>query len=221
MQKCFNGILLIPFFIISLSTFAQQNSVSPYSRLGVGDMQRKNYTRGLGIGGATIGMKDAYSIDMSNPASYVNLGYTSFDIGVQFRVIQQHQSNPDVSVKNSQAGIRYFSIGVPVKDWWGTAFGVQPYSYKGYNITSTRIAADGIEITDNFVGGGSMNQVYWGNAFSLFENFNVGVNANFLFGKLEEENSTTFEGPIFNTWQALVNALMSTDSSFVAFIVIP
>lgn len=201
MQKCFNGIFLIPFFIISLSAFAQQNSVSPYSRLGLGDMQRKNYSRGLGLGGATIGMKDAQSIDMSNPSSYANLALTSFDIGVQFRIIEQQQLNPDVSVKNSQAGIRYFSIGVPVKDWWGTAFGVQPYSYKGYNITSTRIAADGIEITDNFIGGGSLSQVYWGNAFTLFKNFSVGVNANFLFGKLEEDNTTAFEGSIFNSRQ--------------------
>ncbi|WP_417593044.1 hypothetical protein [Owenweeksia hongkongensis] len=202
MQKCFNGIFLIPFFIISLSTFAQQNSVSPYSRLGVGDLQRKNYTRGLGMGGATIGMKDAQSIDMSNPASYANLALTSFDIGVQFRIIEQQQENPDVSVKNSQAGIRYFSIGVPIKDWWGSAFGVQPYSYKGYNITNTRIAADGIEIVDNFVGSGSMSQVYWGNAFTLFKNFSVGVNTSFLFGKLVEENSTSFEGSIFNSWQS-------------------
>lgn len=200
MQKCFNGIFLIPFFIISLSTFAQQNSVSPYSRLGVGDMQRKNYTRGLGMGGATIGMRDALSIDMSNPASYSNLSLTSFDIGVQFRIINQRQENPDVSVENSQAGIRYFSIGVPIKDWWGSAFGVQPYSYKGYNIISTRTAAGGIEITDNFVGGGSMSQVYWGNAFTPFENFSIGINANFLFGKLTEENSTLFEGNINNSW---------------------
>lgn len=164
-------------------------------------MQRKNYTRALGMGGATIGLKDAKSIDMSNPASYTNLFLTSFDLGVQFRIIEQEQANPDVLVKNSQANIRYFSIGLPLKDWWGTAFGIQPYSYKGYNITSNRIAADGISVEDNFVGAGSMSQVYWGNAFELFDNFSIGANASFLFGKLSEQNTSTLEGSIFNYWE--------------------
>ena len=201
MQKCVNGIFLIPFFILSFSAFAQQNSVSPYSRLGVGDMQRKNYTSALGMGGATIGLKDSKNIDMSNPASYSNLFLTSFDLGVQFRFIQQEQAKPEVFVKNYQGNIRYFSIGVPLKEWWGMAFGLQPYSYKGYNITNNRTAADGIDVVDNFVGSGSMSQLYLGSGFKLLHNLSVGANASFLFGRLDEQNVTTLEGNIFNTWQ--------------------
>ena len=201
MQKCVNGIFLIPFFILSFTALAQQNSVSPYSRLGVGDLQRKNYTQALGIGGATIGLKDAMNVDMSNPASYVNLQLTTFDLGVQARLIEQQQANPDVFVKNYQGNIRYFAFGIPLKEWWGMGFGVQPYSYKGYNITSNRAISDGTEIEDNFIGSGSMSQIYWGHAFKPVKNLSVGANVNFLFGKLQEQNTTSFEGDIFNSWE--------------------
>ncbi len=189
MQKCFNGIFLIPFFIIPFSIFAQQSSVSPYSRLGFGDVQPQIYTRALGMGGANLALVEPLNINNSNPASYSSLGLTTFEVGLQFGLIEQKQLNPDVTLNNNISGIRYFSIGVPVKKWWGSAFGLQPYSFKGYSIATQRTGPEDILIYDQFSGNGGLSKVYWGNGFTVAEGLSIGVNATYIFGNLEEENN--------------------------------
>ncbi len=199
MQKCFNGIFLIPFFILSFSLIAQQSSVSPYSRLGIGDYQPQNYARALGFGGANLALKEPLNINSTNPASYTAIDLTTFEVGMQFGLLEQKQRNPDVVLNNNISGIRYFSIGVPLTDWWGSAAGLQPYSLKGYNITTSRIGPDEIAIDDQFSGSGGLNKLYWGNAFKLAEGLSLGVNTSYYFGKLQEQNIILWDGPYYNS----------------------
>lgn len=199
MQKCFNGIFLIPFFVFSFSTYAQQSSVSPYSRLGLGEFQPQNYANALGMGGANLGWSDSLSINMSNPASYTALKLTTFELGVQFGLIEQRQLNPDVTLSNNVSGIRYFAFGVPVKKWWGSAIGIQPYSFKGYDIATQRTGPEDILITDEFTGKGGLNKVYWGNGFQVADNLSVGVNASYFFGNLEEVNTIIWSNGFYSS----------------------
>ncbi len=199
MQKCFNGIFLIPFFLISFSVFAQQSSVSPYSRLGFGDLQPQIYARALGMGGANLALNEPFNINNSNPASYGALALTTFELGLQFGLLEQKQLNPDVTLNNNISGIRYFSFGVPVKKWWGSAFGLQPYSFKGYNIATQRTGPDDILINDQFTGSGGLSKVYWGNGFTVAEGLSIGVNAAYLFGSLEEENIINWSNGIYSS----------------------
>ncbi len=202
MQKCFNGIFLIPFFIISFSIFAQQSSVSPYSRLGFGDLQPQIYARALGFGGANLALNEPLNINNGNAASYSTMALTTFEVGLQFGLLEQKQLNPDVTLNNNISGIRYFSVGVPVKEWWGSAFGLQPYSFKGYNIATQRTGPEDILINDRFTGSGGLNKIYWGNGFNVAEGLSIGVNAAYLFGTLEEENiinwNTGFYSSVIN-----------------------
>lgn len=189
MQKCFNGIFLIPFFIISSSIFAQQSSVSPYSRLGFGDLQPQIYARALSMGGANLALNEPLNINNGNPASYGSIALTTFELGLQFGLLEQKQQNPDVTVNNNISGIRYFTFGVPVTKWWGSAFGLQPYSFKGYSISTQRTGPDDVIINDRFNGSGGLSKIYWGNGFNVAEGLSLGVNASYLFGNLEEDNS--------------------------------
>jgi hypothetical protein len=141
------------------------------------------------MGGANLALKEPLNINNANPASYSSIGLTTFELGVQFGLLEQKQQNPDIIVNNNISGIRYFTVGVPITKWWGSAFGLQPYSFKGYNISTKRTGPDDISITDEFYGSGGLNKVYWGNGFNIAKGLSIGVNAAYIFGNLHEENS--------------------------------
>lgn len=198
MQIKLKGIFLIPFFVCSFFVSAQQNSVSPYSRLGLGIRQPLNYTRALSLGGASLALYDPLYINNANPASYSALKLTTFEAGLNATFYQQEQRDPDIAIKNFTGGLRYLAAGIPFFDWWSTAVGLQPYSYKGYNIETMRYGPDSIPITDRFIGSGGLNQFYWGNAFKVAEGLSLGVNARYIFGNLEDRTTVTWENSLVN-----------------------
>ena len=199
MRKFSRELAIILIALLPFAALAQVSSVSPYSRIGLGSIQTQNYTRSLGFGGANLAIGDAFYINATNPASYANLDLTSLEIGFFNTTLIQEQVNPSIQVQNSNSGLRYFSAGVPLTNWWGSAIGLQPYTTRGYDITTERYGPDSILVEDRFVGSGSLNRFYWGNGFTLFEDLRLGVNAGFIFGQLEDQNILTWSGSINNS----------------------
>lgn len=184
------GLLLVS---MSFTLIAQQNSVSPYSRLGMGELRLPNYTRQLSMGGTSLASRDALFLNPENPASYSELSLTTFQIGMAGSFIEQSQQDPDISIDNTTAGLRYFAVGIPLTEWWGSALGLQPYSSKGYNIRTERIGPDNIEIIDEFQGNGGFSQLYWGNSFEIAEGLSLGANISYLFGTNSETETVYWQ----------------------------
>lgn len=197
MQKGFRGIYIVPFFILLISQLqAQITSVSPYSKIGVGDLYSNAYSAAQGYAGANLGFYDNTNINFLNPASYSALDLTAFEIGFQGSSIQQKQLNPDYLEKNGSAGLRYFAFGVPVKEWWGAAIGLQPYSFKGYSISSTTQVVDQT-VSRQTSGSGGLNQFFLGNSFEVANGLSLGINTSFVFGKVEESQYVIWDNSKF------------------------
>ncbi len=194
MLKPNKGLLILLIVCSYFTGSGQANSVSPYSAVGVGNINPGSYARGWGLGGATIGLKDRTNLNISNPASYSNLALTTFDLGFFISVIEQEQLDPAINLSNGTGGLMYFSIGIPFSEKWGGAIGIRPYSLKGYNITSNRFGPDSIPIQDVFTGNGGLSQLYLGTSYTLFDGLSLGVNANFLFGRVDDIVSTVWNG---------------------------
>lgn len=206
MRKFFSELAIILLAFAPLALIAQVSSVSPYSRIGLGSIQTQNYTRSIGFGGANLAIGDGFYVNATNPASYSHLDLTTLEVGFFNTSLIQEQSNPDIRVENSNSGLRYFAVGVPLTDWWGSAFGLQPYTTRGYDITTSRYGPDSILVEDRFVGSGSLNRFYWGNGFNIMPNLSVGINASFIFGQLQDLNIITWGGSINNsTFEEEVN----------------
>ncbi len=199
MRKFCRELAIILLMTAPLAMLAQVSSVSPYSRIGLGSIQTQNYTRSLGFGGANLAIGDGFYINATNPASYSHLDLTSLEIGFYHNTLIQEQASPAIKVENSNSGMRYFSAGIPLTDWWGSAIGLQPYTTRGYDITTSRYGPDSILVQDRFVGSGSLNRFYWGNGFNILPNLSVGVNTSFIFGQLEDYNAITWGGSINNS----------------------
>ncbi len=199
MFKSHSAFVFSLVIFIGTSLRAQQTSVSPYSRFGVGEMVQPNYVRALTMGGASLADRNEFSINLANPASYSNLGLTTFAAGFTAQGIRQEQQNPDISIENGSAGLRYLAVGVPLLDWWGSAIGFQPYSVKGYSIATQRVLLDSITVDDAFQGSGGLNRFYFGNAFQVAEGLSLGANVNYIFGNLQELDILLFDNSFLNT----------------------
>lgn len=149
----------------------------------------------MGMAGSGMASPDGLNVNFGNPASYHNLKLTTFDVGFEMSIINQQQESPAVNIQNSSSGMRNLVVGVPLYDWWGSALGLQPYSFKGYQINSSRVLPSdtNIAITDQFSGEGGLNAVVWGNSFEVAKGLSLGVNVNYLFGSLRESTVVNFD----------------------------
>ncbi len=200
MQQCLKVVLILPFFLFTFLLSGQQGSVSPYSRFGIGDFQSQHHARLQGMGGASLAVIDSLNINLDNPASLTGIGYTTFELGFHFGNYRQQQENPSIDFTNSLSGLQYLSVGISPKKWWGTGFSFRPYTFKGYDISTTRSGPDSITVLDNYQGKGGLSQITWSNGFQVAEGLSIGANASYLFGTVEEENFLDFSSGLYNTF---------------------
>jgi hypothetical protein len=198
-RKAWKSLKLLILCASAFNSVAQTNSVSPYSRLGLGDVYHQLNARQVGMGGASLANYDALNINFLNPASYTDLQLTTFNVGFEGSFINQSQANPSITVSNNRSGMRNLSVGVPLTKWWGSALALMPYSFKGYDISSNRTAASDstIAITDRFFGDGGLNSIIWGNAFEVAEGLSLGINAQYVFGSIRENTIIDYSSGTF------------------------
>lgn len=181
-KACFIiGLLLFPMVL-----FAQHNNntTSPYSRFGLGDLQTRSLGRTFAMGGASLGSRNSLQINMANPASYTAVDSLTFlfEFGVNGKLSSFRDDFTSMTANN--INFRYLSMNFRVANRLTTSLGLTPYSDIGYDIR----VLDSLENTGNYYiqyfGEGTLTRSYIGVAFELFNNVSIGANLNYLFGKL-------------------------------------
>ncbi|QGY43610.1 hypothetical protein GM418_08030 [Maribellus comscasis] len=175
------GLILFPTIL-----FAQfnNNTTSPYSRFGLGDLSSRSLGRTTAMGGASLASRNSLQINMANPASYNSLDSLAFlfEFGLNGKF-----SNFNSELESTGANdinFSYLAFNFRITPWMAASMGLTPYSNVGYNIE----VYDYLENTGNFLtvyyGDGSLSRAYIGTAIQPFKNVSLGVNLNYLFGSL-------------------------------------
>lgn len=197
MRKKNNALsVAIVLIICGLSGFAQNNNTtSPFSRYGLGDLNPYGFGRTSAMGGASLGSRHALQINSANPASYTANDSLSFifDFGVD-GTFANYTSNTG-SLKAKDVNFRYFSLSWPVNRWLGAAMGLQPYSDMGYDVGFTEQIAGGGKVAHTYQGEGSTSKAFFGASVSPFKGLSVGANLNYIFGRLNQNTSLSFDDP--------------------------
>ena len=138
------------------------------------------------MGGIGIGLRYPFQINTGNPASYTSLDSLSFLM--EFGASSRHTEYESGLSKNGSNNVNFdnLTFSFPIKKWWGTAFGVMPYSHKGYDVGLSNTTSN-IDNIATFTGSGSLSKVFWGNGFKLNKNLSVGFNAWYMFGTLTDQ----------------------------------
>ena len=94
------------FLVLSLSIQAQNESNSPYSRFGIGELHNFSTATQSAMGGVGIADNDPYSININNPASYSTIFKQRFIMQTGgFHTTKLLQTNTQNQVVNPPRGM--------------------------------------------------------------------------------------------------------------------
>lgn len=180
-------ILGFVLLIITQFSFSQNNTNSPYTRFGYGDISDSNSGEQRAMGGLSLGARPKYGINTVNPASYSVVDSMTFMFDVGVSALVSRFSDAKVSSQKMNANLEYISMQFPLWKNIGFSAGLLPYSFSGYSFSTTShlplaTYPDTVKTTQNFYGNGGVNQVYSGLSINLFDHLSLGLNAYYMFG---------------------------------------
>ena len=174
-----------------------QTTSSPYSIYGIGTIQTSSYNRTTGMGNAGIGYRSDNNIIQNNPASYTALMPQIFHIEAggsgDFSTYSGALFNttPGSSQISNDFTVTRIAFATKVTKWWGSSIGLMPYSKMTYDFSGAQpLGNTGQEVAVTYQGSGGIHKAYWGNAVSLGKHFSVGATCSFLFGALQQNETT-------------------------------
>lgn len=189
-KALFVAIILI---ICGFSGYAQNNNTtSPYSRFGIGDLNPYGFGRTAAMGGAEIGSRNGLQINTANPASYNKLDSLTFlfEFGID-GTFSRYKSNLGTQ-QAKDINFRYLALNFPITHWMGAGLGVQPFSDMGYEINYVETIAENLTAAHSYIGEGSTSKAFLGLAISPVKNLSLGANLNYIFGRLNQNTSVVF-----------------------------
>jgi len=178
-------------------SFAQQLSLNPYSRYGVGDVLTPSSPRNWAMGGAGIATTSYFTVNRINPATWADLAFSTIDAS-GFGHISQFKSKTS-SERQSTGSFQNVGFAFPSNKGVVFAFGFAPTTAVGYNITTTStFIADGAPAvtTLTYKGSGGLNQGFIGAATKFFhKHLLAGASLNFNFGEINNKWNISTDQP--------------------------
>lgn len=187
-------IFKLLFLIIPFSVISQNVSNSPYSRFGFGELQSSYSAIHSAMGEVGVAVNSPVGINTINPASYAWVFKQRFTMQAGL----SHQTNLMESGNFSQvvntSKFNYLKMSFPVTRWWGSSFGLLPFSETAYSFNDSNTDPDANYF---FSGNGGLSRFYFGNGFRPHKNISFGVNVNYLFGSTETVREVIFDDSSF------------------------
>jgi len=212
------SILILLLSVTSFRVLAQGN-FSPYSQLGIGDLEDEFYNRTSGLANTGIAYRSNRFLINNNPASFSGLTdqYFTMETGLRGSFINYTGSTVDLA--NTQSGditFRRLTMGIKAAKHWGTSIGLVPFSTQNYefNVPYFLVGSSTEIANHSYQGHGSVNKAYWANSFEFFHHLSIGVDAGYLFGQLNQkdvlQNFATGQSLISTTNTVNLNNLYMT-----------
>lgn len=162
---------------------AQNNTNSPYTRYGYGDLSDQSFGNSKAMGGIAFGLRNGSQINPLNPASYTAIDSLTFlfEGGVSLQNMNVNSNGEKINAKNSS--FDYLAMQFRLHPRIGMSVGLLPFSSVGYNISDTKTESD-LTTTRSFTGDGGLHQLYVGLGVKVLKNLSLGVNASYFWGDL-------------------------------------
>ena len=189
-------MILATTFLTPVALSAQSNNTeSPYSRFGLGRLDKQTPHALRGMGGLTTAIRDHMIINPANPASYTAVDSMTFlfDFGLSTGMNMLTEAGKRDT--RMLGNFDYATALIPLGKHFAASAGLLPYSTVGYRY-GTKVPVT--DIKDHYAvyaykGQGNLQEVYLGFAWRPLPYWSLGVNASYLFGRLQHERRITFD----------------------------
>lgn len=189
-------ILLLVFLVLS-SLYISVNSqemYSPYSMLGLGDIETRDYSRTSGMAGIGIGIREYDYLNAVNPAGLTDLDSLRFIFDISANLKQSSFSRNSETDNIFSGNFRKMAFGFRVSRKWSASVGVKPFSDVGYQIYSSQAIEGSTATKDIYLeGSGGLYSVYLSNAYKLTPYLSLGINTMYIAGTIHQvENQVDY-----------------------------
>ena len=164
---------------------AQNNTNSPYTRYGYGDLSDQSFGNSKAMGGIAFGLRDGAQINPLNPASYTAIDSLTFifEGGVSLQNMNISGGGVKLNAKNSS--FDYLAMQFRLHPRVAMSIGLLPFSNVGYSVSESNEATETSPYsTKSLTGEGGLHQLYVGAGVKVLKNLSVGVNASYFWGDI-------------------------------------
>ena len=164
---------------------AQNNTNSPYTRYGYGDLSDQSFGNSRAMGGIAFGLRDGAQINPLNPASYTAIDSLTFifEGGVSLQNMNISGGGVKLNAKNSS--FDYLAMQFRLHPRVAMSIGLLPFSNVGYSVSESNEATETSPYsTKSLTGEGGLHQLYVGAGVKVLKNLSVGVNASYFWGDI-------------------------------------
>ena len=201
--------LLAAMLLFSVCASAQSgefSSYSPYSIFGVGNLSQNMSAYTASMGGTGIASRNHRYLNTANPAAVavrdslaLMIDFNLFNTNTIYR---QNTGGDKLRSANNFTNLGGIAMSFPIYRQLAAAVGITPYSSVGYDFTSTEtdgnvIALNG-PVSYAAQGMGSLYDIYGALAVNIGKRVSAGVQADYVFGKIERTYIQNFRNTGYN-----------------------
>jgi len=213
------------FILMSLTSFSQSISSSPYSLYGVGSLYDSNFGYLSSTSSSGMALPSDSFINNLNPASlgFMYQNHFLFDIGGK-AIATTYQSSSRTEKRNNFQ-FSHIALAFPVTKNSGFSFSLQPYSSSVFKISNLKLPiADSQEYYYvSAQGSGGLNNLDFSYGYRFGKKLSLGVTATALFGNTVDERAFLISNAIttinkktnYSGVRATLGAQFKIDSTFI------
>jgi hypothetical protein len=180
------------FLLCGMNSFtaSSQNTVSPYSVYGIGDIDFRAYNRTSGMASTGLALSSSFYMIDNNPASLTGLTRSFYiaDISAVGKSVQ-YKGDP-ISSENSNSKdfwIKRFSLSVKLNKRWASGIGIKQFSNINYRFNGSKSVEGTTNVyVTSYEGDGGLNEYYWTNAIALNKHFSIGLRSSIIAGAINQ-----------------------------------
>jgi hypothetical protein len=175
-----------------LFSAGQNNTSSPYSTFGIGDLSSVGYGRNLAMGGVGFGIKDPVLLNLKNPASLTAIDSMNFlfETGVNGKFTIS--TSVDHSENYWNGNLSHITMGHRYTSWLMGGYGLMPYTDIGYRIRTIKsLEGDNSYMITDWEGSGGITKLFYSLGLKINKNFSLGGELAYYYGPLSELRKTS------------------------------
>ncbi|MCE1155875.1 MAG: hypothetical protein LWW91_07130 [Bacteroidales bacterium] len=193
-------LFAVVLLVVGAGVYAQNNTNSPYTRFGYGELVDTYSAEQRAMGGVAIAGRNNLGINTVNPASYSSVDSLTFMFDVGLSGLISRFSDPQGVNSKFTSNLEYITMQFPLSRSLAMSAGLLPFSFSGYSfyrndslpVYGHQNSGNKVYYQQSFSGNGGITQVYTGLSLKLLRHFSLGVNAYYMFGDVSNKRATLF-----------------------------
>ena len=188
--KTLRSLLIILLLSMSSAVWAQTILNSPYSYLGMGEIQKGENVTQMMMGGVGVSTSNGIYTNVVNPALLARNKWTNLEVGVntEYKTLQDYRQQQKVFGGNYQS----LNLTLPITNRWTVSVGIRPHSAVEYETRSyRRLNLLGVDsLIYSYKGSGGVSKVSISNGVRIYKELYVGLQMDYLFGQVNRNVAT-------------------------------